>query len=896
MTMSGEDRTGEPLPEPIFERSAADEVAEELQFHIDMRARELVAQGLAPPVAERAARERFADLDRVTAECHQLAGQREQSVKRTRYVRNLVQDIHFALRMLRRRPAFAFLAIMTIGLGIGAATAIYSVVDGVMLRPLPFNESGKLVAIWVTEQRFHDDPTLFSWWDRIVLGQEEFEAVRQKTTTVHDVALWGRGVMTLTTDAGSERVPELRVTANLLNTLQVRPALGRAFLPGEDVLNGPHIAMISWESWQGRWHGDSSIIGRSIMADKTPYTVVGVLPRGLRMDRSAPIADIWEPALQDSSDMIVKHNRSYAALARLNAGVTVAQANADVSRAIAASATDARGPVKGKGIAARVEQWQVDQTRTVRASLWILLGAVMLLLLIACVNVATLMLGEAARREPEIAARAALGAAPSRIARQLLTESVAIALAGASVGVLLAIAGTRVLVAMAPAKIPGLDDVRIDWRVLAFTIACALATGILFGIVPTLVLLRKGRNVSVRIGTGQTARGARTLQHGLIAVEIALSLVLLVGCTLLGRSLERLTAVAPGFDAKGLVALKLTQDREFWRDDDRMQRYFTLSVRELAAIPGVTSVTASSGVPFTGNSSSSPVKSDVKEYGPEESGTNAQQRSIFANYFSVMHIPILAGRAFNDGDHQGSELVAIISEAEARRDWPSVAALGRRIFWQGKWRTIVGIVGDVKYEQLSRADEPTIYVPFAQYTNGNMTFALRYSGDVAAMERPARERLRPLDAAVSVASATGVATLIGKSYGEERYRALLASLFGILAGALAAIGVFGVVSRAAARRTRESGIRIALGAPAAALTRMLLRETMVGVVLGLAIGIPAAFTGSRLLAPYLFGVTASDPLAFGIATVALIAGALLATLPPARRAAKVDPAVVLRSE
>ena len=677
-----------PLPEPIFEPTPAEEVADELAFHVEMRTRELIARGTAPDLASRLAREAFSDLSRVSSECRDIAEERDQAQRRTRYFTNLVQDVQFALRLLLRRPAFAALAILTIGLGIGASTAIYSVVDGVMLRPLPFADPGHLVAIWVTEQRFRDDATLHTQWDRIVMGQEEYNGIRAKATTLNDVALWGRDRNLAAAPGGNVMLPGLRVTSNMLTTLRLRPALGRDFFPGEDVLNGPRVTMISWETWQHEWHGDSTIVGRSVMLDGQPYQVVGVLPRGLRMDRAAPIAAFWTPALQDSNDMTQRHNRSYGALARLKPGVTIQQANADVSGVLSTLAIDARGPVRGKGVGARVDEWQIDQTRTVRASLWVLFGAVGLLLLIACVNVATLMLGEAARREPEIAARVALGAAPERIARQLLTESTTVSLLGALVGCGIAAASVRVLVAMAPAGIPGIDAVHLDLRAVAFAVVIAACTGMLFGFAPALVLMRRGQQKAARVGSGQTARSGRTVQHALIAVEVALSLLLLAGCTLLGRSLERLTAVSPGFDTTHLSAIQFNFDPSIRRDDARQKLFVAAAARELAAIPGVSAVAVATGIPFTTGASSSPVKSDAREYGPDESGGNAQQRSIVPGYLEMMHIPVLAGRSFDANDRDGSELVIIIGEAEARRDYPGVAPVGHRLYWQGKWRTI----------------------------------------------------------------------------------------------------------------------------------------------------------------------------------------------------------------
>ena len=888
--MSSDERTGQPVPDPIFEPSPAEEVSDELQFHIEMRTRELIARGNAPDVARRMARERFADFDRVADECHQLAQRREGIVRRSRYLTNLVQDVRFALRMLRRRPAFALLAIVTIGLGIGAATAMYSVVDGVLLRPLPFPQPGRLVAIWTVNADNRKDPILSAFWDRGVVGNADYQAL-QHARTLRDVALWTDGNAMFSDGANVSRISMLRVTSTIFPLLGIRASVGRVFLPGDDVLNGPHVALLSWEAWKRQYGGDTSVVGRGVTLGEDRYTIVGVLPRGVVINRASAPPPIWVPALQDSSDIPTYRNSSYRALARLVGGFTTEQASAEASRLLHDTAFR---PTAGSG--GRVENWQVDQTRDVRGSLLILLAAVGLLMLIACVNVAMLLLGEAARRQPEIAARAALGAAPGRLARQLLTESLAISLIGGVLGWIIAWGGTKALVALAPPGIPGLAQAGLDWRVLAFTSACAVVTGASFGWAPAFTLLRRGPGTSARVGAGQTARGTTTIQHGLIAAEVALSLVLLVGCALLGRSLEHLSRVNPGFDPRGLLAVRLAAPRSFSIDKPRVSAFYADAIRELATLPGVTAVSAGVQLPFAGGGSSSPTKRDDKVYAPDERGDQTQQREIMPGYFGTMRIPVLAGRAFNDQDRDGSDPVMIVSEATARRDWPRQSAIGHRLFWQRSWRTVVGVVGDVRFTKLSRDVEPMLYVPMAQRIYFGASLVVRSSGNPASLADAVRTRLKRIEPEVAVLSIDPMTTLIERSYGEERYRALLSSTFGILAGTLAAIGMFGVMSRAVARRLREAGIRVALGAPAAVLTRLMLRETLFGAGIGVLFGLPAALIVGRLLSPYLFGVTSTDPVAFATALVLLISASLVATVPPARKAGRVDPVAVLRAE
>jgi putative ABC transport system permease protein len=895
MSAPTDDGTGKPLPDPIFDQSAADEVVDELAFHLEMRARELAAQGHHPDTALRMARERFDDLARTTAELQHLARQREHAVKRTRYLTDLAQDIQFAWRMLRKRIGFALMAILPLALGIGAATAMYSVVDGVMLRPLPFVHPERLVAIWATESKWKNNNATAIAWNSVVIGQADYLALRERARTLSAVAAWGRdGGMFGDAAGGFEQVGGVRVTSSIFNLLGIRPVLGRAFQPNEDVVNGPHVALLGWEMWQRRFGGDSTIVGRSVTFDDSAYTVVGVMPPGLRLERTLPPPAIWFPAFQSHQDDPSKRNRSYLGLGRLAPGATVAQANADVAQIIADVKTSWKG--NPDGTSGRTTNWQEDQVRGIRASLLILAGAVGLLLLIACVNVATLMFGEAARRQPEITARIALGATPARLARQLLTESLVIAGCGAALGLVLGWGLTRALVALAPGKIPGLADVRFDGRVFGFTAICAVVTGIAFGVLPTFVLLRWGRHSAARVGAGQTARGEHGIQRALVAIEVALSLVMLVGCSLLGRSLVRLSEVDPGFAPNGLLFVQVSAPLRIWADSAYAVSYRQAAVRELQAIPGVAAVSGSNGGLFNGNSSSSPLK--IVGRPADEADHNAQQRVVLADYFHTMRVPIVAGRDFSESDNSSTERVAIISSAEAHRDFPGESPIGQRVIWQGQEWMVIGVAADVHYTGLATDFQPTIYIPDAQSSGNWVSFLVRASGssDGTTLIRAIHDRIAALNPATVVKSVDPVPTLVEHSYAEERYRALLGSLFGIIGSVLAGVGMFGVISRTVARRMREAGIRVALGAPPPSLTRLMLRETVIGASIGVVIGVPAAMWLARALTPYLFGIRAYDPVAYVLAIGLLAFATLVATVPPARRAARVDPVTVLRAE
>ncbi|HEX3928598.1 MAG TPA: ABC transporter permease [Gemmatimonadales bacterium] len=891
------DSTGQPLPDPIFEPSPAEEVRDELQFHLDMRVRDLLAQGYDRDAAERLAREEFRDGARVAAECRQLATDREQSVRRTRYLSNLVQDVGYAFRMLRKRMGFALLTIVPLALGIGAATAMYSVADGVMLRQLPFVHPEQLVAIWAVEESIHHQSAISLPWNSIVIGQGDYQALHDQAHTLSAVAAWQSDNGMLADASGAvTSVGGVRVTSSIFGLLGVRPVVGRAFLPGEDAVGGPRIALLSWEAWQHDFGGDSAVIGRSITFDDNPYTVVGVMPPAVRLDRSVPTPAIWLPAFQGKYDAPSQHNRSYRGLGRLARGVTTAQASADVARILTAVKVGWKGTAGGTS--GRAANWQDDQVGSVRGSLLILAGAVGLLLLIACVNVATVMFGEAARRQPEIAARTALGATPGRLVRQLLTESVMIAGCGTIAGLPLGWAITRALVALAPGKIPGLSDVRYDGRVFLFAAACALVTGIAFGVLPTLALLRWGSHSTVRVGAGQTARGEHRIQRALVAIEVGLSLVMLIGCSLLGRSLVRLMSVDPGFAPNGLIQVYLSAPSRIWGDSATDVAYQTTALRELAAIPGVGSVSGANSPIYSGGGSGSPIRIVGQEDNPDAPPRDVQQRVVLPGYLHTLRVPLVAGRDFSPTDNAGSEPVAIVSAAEAQRDFAGTQAVGARVIWQGHQWTIIGVAADVHYTGLAKEFQPSIYIPDAQWPGSWMSYLMRASGasDGAALMRNIRARLAAINPAVTVSTVDPVPTLVEHSYAEEKYRTLLGSLFGIIGCLLSAVGIFGVISRTVARRRREAGIRLALGSSMRSLTTLMLRETAVGAAIGAAAGIVAAMWLGRALAPYLFGVRPADPAAYLLAIAVLAAQTGIAAVIPARRAARVDPVTVLRAE
>jgi predicted permease len=798
---------------------------------------------------------------------------------------SLIQDLRFAFRSLRHRRLFAGVAITTVALSIGAATSIYSVVDAILFRALPYRDAGRLVAVWQTDSTRKRQPILAAYWDRVPLDYTDFITWRAKQTSFSAVGVWsGFGAM-LPGQDGPEQVNGARVSPGLFELLGVQPILGRTFLPGEDVVGGPRVTMLSYETWRSRFGSRRDVVGSTVRFDDVPYQIIGVLPEGFTLERGALPAPFWIPAGQQADD-IGQHNRSYHAIAKLKPRVTLEQASVETRRLLNTS-----DPAHDRGI--RIADVVRDQTRTVRAPLLVLLGAVGLLLLIACVNIATLLLGEAAARDIEMSARVALGATRIRLVRQLLTESLVLSTVGGALGALVAWWATKAIVALAPANLPGIHTAAVDGRVLGVTLIAATVTGVLFGLAPALTLSRSGPGALLR--GGRTVRGGGRLQRAMIATELALCVVLLVGAGLLSRSLQKLSTVDPGFRADHLLAVRLSF-ADPWRDSARMRAFYDDAASRLSAVHGVAAASAASNLPFTGGSSSSPLL--LPGEGQAEFAARkheVQQRVVGASYFAVMGIPVIAGRAFDPSDRAGSPLVAIISEAAARRDFPNETAIGKLVKYQGAWREIVGVVRDVKFSRLSADDQASIYTPFSQ-RRSVMDIVVRTTGDAGSLAPMIRRAVHEAGPNAAITDIQSVDMLIHRSFGEERFRTALIALFGAMAAVLAAVGMFGVTARAVSRRTREVGIRVALGATTASVVGMIVRHTMNGVAIGVAIGAVGSLAASRVLAPYLFGVSVRDPVTYAAIFALLAAISIAASWLPARRAGRVEPAVVLRGE
>lgn len=812
----------------------------------------------------------------------------------------LIQDLRFATRTLRRRPLFTFVAIGTLGLGIGATTAIYSVVDGVLLQPLPYDNPGTLLSVWQAYPGLRNADNPDRLWDRLQFTFRDYMEVRRGTTRFTDMAVFaGWGEMPLTGGGVPEQLSVGLGSANLFQVLGVRPALGRGFLPGEDASvpgEAALVAVLSHEIWERRFGSDPRILGETISLNATAYTVVGVLPPGFRLqsvmmtewvggEADRGLRDLWVPVGQKGTDLFDEGN-AFEVLGRLAPGATITQAREETQALLA---FDANNPDRQ----ARAAPFKEVVTRDFGAPLYLILGAAALLLLIASANIATLLMGEATGRRSEMATRAALGAGKRRIVRQLLTESLLLGLLGSGLGILLAMLGTDVLVGFAP-PIPRLEQVGVNWRVMSFGVGAGALTGILFGLAPLTLLLRDSLSTSLGGRSGGADRRGRTVQGTVVSFQIALTVVLLVAGSLLARSLANTLSTDSGFEPENLATLRISVAEGRYASQSDASLLIAEIVRGMESVPGVVSVGGSNGLPFPGGAPTNGFQ--IEGRGPEGQVV-ARRRTVLPQYHSTMGISLLDGRAFTADDVAGSPMAMIVSESMARRFWPTESPVGASVrFWgDGPW-TIVGVVADVRHSTLSTEGEPTFYIPFTQVPRRDLNLVARTEGDPAQRLASLQEAIWSVDPEMPITEVSTMTELISRAGRDDRYRTVLILLFAVMAALLSAVGIFGVTARAVAQRTREMGIRMALGARAPSLVGDVLRRSFTLAASGTLVGLLSAWWASRLMSYFLFGIDARDPLTYGAVASLLFCVCLCASLVPAVRAARVAPMRVLREE
>jgi putative ABC transport system permease protein len=795
----------------------------------------------------------------------------------------MLQDIRLGLRMLARNPGVTALATIALALGIGGNTAVFSVVNAVLLKPLPVANPDRLVWIWANSpsRNLNFAFAAYSTYDAWKSGSQGFESM----------SAYSPGSATLLIGHDPERVDILRVNASFFPMLGVSPVVGRNFLPAEDQAGAPKVAILEYGLWERRLGSDRNIIGRAINLDGESVTVSGVLPRGFAFP--ARPADIYVPIAR-STARGAGGKLSVGTYARLKPGVPIDRAQAEidaVSRRLEAAYPD----MKGRG--ARV--WRVRDfiVRDVRLSLLVLLGAVGLVLLIACANVANLLLVRASVRQREIALRTALGAGRWRILRQLLTESVILGILGGAAGLALGYAGITILPRYAPDPMPFLKQASLDGPVLAFAIAMAVLTGILFGLAPAIAAFRTRVYETLKQGSlaAGESRARNRFRGALVVVEVALALLLSIGATLMMRTLLRIQATRLGFDAEGVLTASISLPGPKYPKPAQRIEFYQRVLERLGAMPGAQAASMVSLIPLAGSNTGMNLQIEGQPAPRPEDTPIFWQRIIDPGYFRVMRIPLLRGREFTEQD-AGAPLVAIINETMARHYWPNADPLGKRFGGGQRWYTIVGIVGDVKFTSLTKEADPEFYEPYRQTPQAQMVLTVRTAYDPERLVPALRQAVLQTDPTQPVSKVTTMARNVSNATGTPRLAAGLFAVFGTVALLLAAVGIYGVISFSVSRRTREIGVRIALGAGSHDVLRMVVGQAATLAVIGVAAGIGAALALTRLIQGMLFGVSAMDPVAYLAVSALLIAVAALAAYVPARRAARVSPSVALRYE
>ena len=854
---------------------------QDIRDFIDRETQDNIERGMAPEEARYAALRKFGNVTRIKEETREVWS--------FVWLDRLWQDVRFGLRMLRRNPAFTVVAVATLALGIGANTAIFTVIDAVLLRPLPFPEPDRVV--WVTElmPQSGRDTVLtpeFAAWEK---AQNVFDQLGAFSVT--------RGI-NLAAGTHPERILAGHVTRSFFPALGIEPARGRTFLPEEDQPGHNHVAVISYDLWQGYFASDPNILGKSVILDGASYSVIGVMPRRFFHPSSAGVG-VWLPeALPPGSERPGTSMGIVSVIGRLKPGVSVGRAQAALE--VIARRMDNQYPPPWSryhaSAHARVIPLHDWLTRDVRPALYIMLGAVGLVLLIACANVANLLLARAVSREKEIAIRAAIGAGRSRLVRQTLNESTLLAVCGSALGLLLVPLLATILRSYVPESLPG--HLALDFQVLGLTLVCALATGILFGLAPVFAASKLRLTDSLKESTGHfgESKTHRRLRSGLLVAQLGFSLVLLVGAGLLVKSFLQLLKVNSGIDPHNVLTAEVWLAPENIYNPVRQREFFQQVLERARMIPGVQFAGATTEMPFTMFNA---LGNGLRAEGQPKS---AERDALFCfgavspDYFRAMGIKLLSGRFFNERDTESAPPVVILDQSLARALFPSQYAVGKRILMEDSWRTVVGVVGDTHHLGLSEKVTPELYTSYLQGPSGFMDLVLRTSSDPLNYVPALRNAVLTLDKSLPLADVKTMEQREGESLSTRRERLLLLGTFATLALLIAATGVYGVTAYSVMRRTHEIGVRLAMGAQRRDVMRMMMAQGLRTILLGIGVGIAGALGLSRGLTSFLYNTPANDPLTFGLVSLLLGGIACLAIYVPARRATKVNPIVALRYE
>lgn len=870
-------------------RELEQDLDEELRDHLGRKTEENAAKGMLPQEARRAALVEMGGVERCKEEC--------RDTRRVNWIEDLIQDFRYGLRVLAKSPGFSAIVIAMLAIGIGANTAIFSVVYAVLLKPLPFPHPGQLV--FLSEAKPQNGISSAG------ATYDNFIEIRERNRVFSELAGFATHELTLTGRGEPAAVDTGDVTPEFFALLDTKPVIGRAFVPDDGKQGAPPVVILSESAWRDRFAADRNVIGSSVSLDHRPYTVVGVIPGEPGVIFSPRRMQFWIPVAQDPlfGPWIPRQGlRFLGVVGRLKPGVSVAQAQSEMD--VVAARLAKKFPAENSGWVIRLRPLQRVIVGDVRTALLVLFGAVGLVLLIACANISNLLLARATSRGKEIALRIALGAGRTRVVRQLLTESAVLGLLGGAAALLLAYWGVHALTSFLPENLPQIHAIRVDPSVLFFALALALLASFLFGLAPSLFAVRSNLQAALKEGAAHSSEpGARRFARGfLAAAEVALAMVLLVAAGVLLRSFAALTSVNPGFRVTHVVKADIQLPQFQYSKPEQWAAFSDELLRRLQSQPGMRDCAVAVPLPLNKQGSAN-LPFEIMDHAPLQKGTpeNADFVSVSPAYFHVMGIALLRGRAFNEQDVSSAPRVTIISEAFVHRFFANEDPIGKQLVFSfppnpGLPRQIVGIVGDVRDVSIGQDPGPMMYVPFNQSPFWGGEVVVRSDLSVGSVAATIRQEVREVDKDLPVADVVSMSDLIDISVAQPRFRTWLLGSFAAMALVLAAAGIFGVISYSVSRRTHEIGIRITLGASPANVVRLILSESARLVLIGLAVGVPVALGLGRFLSNLLFGIHAADPTTFTAAAFLLFTVATLAAYVPARRATRVDPMIALRHE
>ena len=878
------------------------DIDEELRIHVEMETETNIERGMPLEQARSAALKSFGNPSRNTELGYDIRG--------GGWLESCWQDLRYGARTLLKNPGFTLIAIVTLSLGIGANTAIFSVLYGVLLKPLPYPEPNLIVRAWQAAPA--------SGFARLGFSEAQLVRLRAGNQSFQELGGYTRRSANLTDRNETQRIAVALVTTGVFESLGVRPSLGRGFKLEDESPGSQRVAILSYEMWQRQYSGDANILGRAIRLDDSSVTIVGVMPPDFRLPEDLSIpqgAQLWLPVQIDPANL-GRGGYYLQPISRLKPGVRPEQALTEVSTVFARLRQDQpQGAINDPGYTIRVLPLHNDLVGNVKKALWVLVGAVGLILLIACANVSSLLLARAVGRQKEIAVRAALGARRGRLIRQLLTESMLIALLGGAVGVMLSALGVELIAKTNLINVPRLSQITLNIAVLLFTLGICLVAAVLFGLAPAAQISRLDLNRALRKeGRGLAgSAGGNRIQRVLVVSEVALTVVVVIAAGLLLRSFDRLLRINPGFNVKNLLVVNINLPASRYEDNPRVTTFYDQLLEQVRSLPGVVAAAAASGLPLTDASGDTVFQIEWRLSTGVVDRTMPSDRSAFGHfyfwqvtpeYFKTMGTALRQGRVLQAFDDANAPPVVVINETMARKFWPNESPLGKRIRIFTSQRKplaeIVGVVRDVPLRQLNEEAQPEGYFSLMQGVTNTpargMSLVLRTAADPLALAETVRREMRTLDNAVPVSAVSTAEQVLGQTIAQPRFNLILLGLFALVALLLAGVGVYGVLANAVRQRSHEMGVRLALGARPSAVFRLVIRQGTILASVGIGIGLSVAFALTRYLESLLYEVKQTDPLTFGGVALLLLGVALLACWIPARRATRVDPLVTLRHE